>query len=545
MKFLDRMKYATGTPLPQPVPERDLTFSGDSTFGFQNWMYALTGNTVTNNYSGVPAEAPASDFQQIVSQVYNRNGIVDGCVRARMMLITEARFKFRSLDDKSLYGTTDLLPLERPSPNQSSGDILARMEQDVSLAGNAYRVRNGRNLDRVRPDWMFIILGSNMPEYAIGDAPDATVVGYAYLPAGTGKDYKARTYLPSEVAHYAPEPDPLAHFRGRSWMRAILPEIDTDRQMTAHKSKFLERGVPPYAIKYPEEVTRGADGMERGKQIIQQFRENREAAGSWAELHLFGGADPVTLGINFRDLDFKSIQGAGETRIAMAARVPAAVLGISEGLAGSALNAGNFGQARRQFGEQYAYPSWRQMCEALAGLIQVPAGSELWYDTADVAFLREDANDAATVLSVQAGAIRTLVDGGFEETSVVKAITGGDLSLLKHTGLVPVQLQPPGVSMEPKREDPPNITVDARTNVAMPVDARSTIDLAEVTFTQPDFSFTAPEVRVDAPEITVQAPPPAEITVNVPELPQRTVKKTVQRDKKGLITGVTEEEVRG
>jgi hypothetical protein len=186
--------------------------------------------------------------------------------------------------------------------------------------------------------------------------------------------------------------------------------------------------------------------MERGKQIIEQFRSNREAAGSWAELHLFGGADPVTLGINFRDLDFKSIQGAGETRIAMAARVPAAVLGISEGLAGSALNAGNFGQARRQFGEQYAYPSWRQMCEALAGLITVPSGSELWYDTADVAFLREDANDAAQVLSVQAGAIRTLVDGGFEETSVVKAITGGDLSLLKHTGLVPVQLQPPGTT---------------------------------------------------------------------------------------------------
>jgi hypothetical protein len=66
-----------------------------------------------------------------------------------------------------------------------------------------------------------------------------------------------------------------------------------------------------------------------------------------------------------------------------------------------------------------------------------------------------------------------------------------------------------------------------------------------VTFTQPDFSFTAPEVRVDAPEITVQAPPPAEVTVNVPELPQRTVRKTVQRDKKGMITGVTEEEVRG
>jgi hypothetical protein len=267
-----------------------------------------------------------------------------------------------------------------------------------------------------------------MPEYDIGEAPDATIVGYAYLPTGTSQTYTAKTYLPSEVAHYAPEPDPLARFRGRSWMRSVLSEVDTDRQMTAHKAKFLERGVPPYAIKYPEEVTRGADGSERGKQIIEQFREN------------------------------------------------------------------------------------------------------------------------ADVLSVQAGAIRTLVDGGFEETSVVKAITGNDLSLLTHTGLVPVQLQPPGSSLEPKRElpaPPPNISVDARTNVAMPVDARSQIDLAEVTFTPPNIEVAAPEVRVEAPEITVSAPPPAEITVNVPELPFRSVKKTVHRNKDGIITSVTEDEVRG
>ena len=172
--------------------------------------------------------------------------------------------------------------------------------------------------------------------------------------------------------------------------------------------------------------------------------QHEGAANAWKALHLFGGADPIPIGVGLKDLDYKNVQGAGETRIASRARVPASVLGISEGLAGSALNAGNFNQARRQFGEQYAYPSWRLMCEALAPLVAVPAGCELWYDTTDVAFLHEDAKDAAEVLNTQAQAIRTLTDGGYDPTAVVRAVTGGDLSNLVHTGLVPVQLQLPG-----------------------------------------------------------------------------------------------------
>jgi hypothetical protein len=41
------------------------------------------------------------------------------------------------------------------------------------------------------------------------------------------------------------------------------------------------------------------------------------------------------VGSDLKQLDFKATQGAGETRIAMLGRVPAPLLGISEGLAGS------------------------------------------------------------------------------------------------------------------------------------------------------------------------------------------------------------------
>jgi hypothetical protein len=38
--------------------------------------------------------------------------------------------------------------------------------------------------------------------------------------------------------------------------------------------------------------------------------------------------------------------------------------------------------------------------------------------------------------------MRTLVDGGFEPSSVVDAVTTGDMARLIHTGSVSVQLQP-------------------------------------------------------------------------------------------------------
>lgn len=407
---------------------------------------------------GVPSEAPPSDFVGMVQQVYERNGIVAGCMAARMSLISEARFKFRSLDESRIYGTAALIPLEVPTINATSSDLLGRFEQDASLAGNAYRVRIGRQLHRVRPDWMSIILGSNMAEdYEVADAPDATVVGFAYWPHGPAGKYSPKIFLPSEVAHYAPEPDPLFRFRGASWIAQVLAEIDTDRQLTTHKSKLLEKGTPAFAIKYPETFGAGADGADKRRSVVEQFKAQHSGVGNaWNALHLFGGADTAALGLNFKDLDYKAIQGAGETRIAMRARVPASVLGISEGLAGSALNAGNFSQARRQFGEQYAYPAWRQMCAAVAHLVAVPAGSELWYDTTDVAFLHEDAKDAAEVMLTKATAIRQLTDGGYDTDSVIKAVTGGDLSLLTHTGLVPVQLQPPGTTTDGASAQPSN-----------------------------------------------------------------------------------------
>ena len=66
----------------------------------------------------------------------------------------------------------------------------------------------------------------------------------------------------------------------------------------------------------------------------------------------------------------------------------------------------------------------------------------LWYDDRDVSFLQEDVLDTADIRSKDAMTMRQLVDGGFDPDSVVEAVTVGDLSLLRHSGNLSVQLQP-------------------------------------------------------------------------------------------------------
>jgi RimJ/RimL family protein N-acetyltransferase len=68
-----------------------------------------------------------------------RIAIVFAAILVRMALFSEARFQFQAKDDKHLFGNTSLAKLEEPfGQHTTTGDLLARMEQDVFLAGNAY-----------------------------------------------------------------------------------------------------------------------------------------------------------------------------------------------------------------------------------------------------------------------------------------------------------------------------------------------------------------------------------------------------------------------
>lgn len=391
------------------------------------------------------------DFEGYVSRIAKSCGPIFALMTARMLIFSEARFQFRRLTrgrPGDLFGNSDLRILERPWPNGTTGDLLARKIQDADLAGNAFIARINDRLRRLRPDWVTIVSGSQSEPDLYGDALDGEVVGYFYDPPTSGKSW---FLLPSQVAHWAPIPDPEANWRGMSWITPILREISSDLAATRHKGKFFENGATPQlVVSLDASVT-----PDMLKRFIATMNETHVGVdNAYRTLYLGGGADVTVAGKDLAQLDFKAVQGAGETRMAAAAGVPAVIVGFSEGLAGSSLNAGNYGMARRRLADGTMRPLWRGAAGALAPLVTVPDGAELWYDARDIAFLQEDARDAAEIFQIEASTIGQLVREGFTSKSAQAATAAQDSSLLVHTGLVSVQLQLPG-SIPPAGPMPP------------------------------------------------------------------------------------------
>jgi phage portal protein BeeE len=370
-----------------------------------------------------------------------RNPIVTSCISVRTLVFSEIRFTFQRWSagrPGEMYGTPALSILERPWMSGSTGDLLARMEVDASLYGNSYWVRTGNELVRLDPSNV-AILTADVEAVATGNAYGKRLVGYALL---DDKGNEVSMWDADEVAHYRPLPDPAHPFRGVSWLNAVLPDVTADREMTIYKKAFLRNAATPnMVVTFPQGASQGQ--IDQIRQVIASRHEG--AYNGFKTLYMAGGADIKTVGSNFEQLSLKSVQGAGETRIAAAAGVPASIVGISEGLAGSALNAGNYTAARRRFADGTMRPLWRSACSALSVLVPAPdGGSRLWFDDRDVAFLQEDVKDEADIRAQYASTIRTLVEGGFEPSSVVSAVTTGDMSALVHSGLMSVQLQEPG-----------------------------------------------------------------------------------------------------
>jgi phage portal protein BeeE len=366
----------------------------------------------------------------------------------RAQVISQARFTFRnrqsSPSPRRTFGNRDLNVLERPWTNATTGELLTRMEWHAGLAGNAYVTNYTPGRLRVlRPDWVAIVYGSQREPDDPAHALDGEVVGYVYQNGGIYSQQGTQPTMlsPSEVAHWSPLPDPLNAGIGMSWITPAIREIQADVLATEHKIRFFENGATPNL------VVKGltAASREQFNEMVDMMEEKHAGIrNAYKTLYLTAGADASVVGADLKQIDFKEVQGGGESRISSLSRVHPVILGLSEGLKGSALNAGNFGMARRIWGDTWIYPTLQDLCQSLAPLVNVPGDAELWYDTGDMPILREDAKDAAEIAQINATTIANLVKEGFTWDSSVAAVNGQDMALLKHTGLVSVQLQVPG-----------------------------------------------------------------------------------------------------
>ncbi len=194
-------------------------------------------------------------------------------------------------------------------------------------------------------------------------------------------------------------------------------------------------------------------GVDAVGSFIERFNASHKGPEhAYDTLFLGGGADVTITTADMKQVDFKSLAGGGETRVAAAAGVHPTIAGFSEGLQGSSLNAGNFGAARRLVADTTMRHLWGVASSSLQTLLTPPEKAPratLWYETRDVAFLREDVKDIAEIQSKQAQTIRTLSDAGYVHQSIIDALVNEDWTLLKHSGLYSVQLIPPGQAGAP------------------------------------------------------------------------------------------------
>lgn len=429
--------------------KHSLTFGG--TGGFDQGPFWARPSMSWSSLSSTE-EKIEDNFGGYIKHVLKANGVVFACVLARQMTFSEVRFQYQRLEDgrpTDLFGLPSLGLLENPWPNGTTGELLSRMEQDASLAGNFYATTvgegDGARIRRLRPDWVTIVTGiPGVPGDEVDPfALDAELIGYVYKPDFPRS--KATFLTPDRVVHYSPIPDPDAQWRGMSWVTPVVREIQGHSAASAHKLKFFENGTTAnFVVSYKDNLT-----PDQFREVVGAYREAHTGSqNAYKTIHLGHGADITTVGADLKQLDFKATQGASETLIAAASGCGAIIAQLSEGLAGSSLNQGNFNAARRRFADMTIRPLWRTAAASLAKFADVPDGARLWYDARDVAFLQEDAKDAADIEQVKAATIRTLVEAGFEPASVIHAVDAQDMTLLQHTGKVSVQLAEPGSPQE-------------------------------------------------------------------------------------------------
>jgi phage portal protein BeeE len=394
-----------------------------------------------STYGDPNKEKTLTNLVGMARDAYQSNGAVFAVILIRLALFSEARFVFQSLVDKHVFGGTNLSVLEEPWPNCTTGELLARMEQDLSLAGNAYiwKAADDR-LVRLPPDEVTII--SREVQGPTGHYRE--VVGYDWDPTpvqnvapGTdNRSEQAQTFTVDEIAHWSPYPDPRANFRGMSWLTPVLRDVQGDSAMTSYKIAYLENmAAPNLLLKYQQKLR--PDTIDS---IGERMHAKFGGGNAFKTFVLDQGADAAVLDNSLDRLSFASTQEAGVNRICGASGVDPILLGLLT-LGRASVT---YEQAMRRLGDVTLRHMWRTVCAALQKLVPgvPPAGVRLWYDTSDIAALRASETERGQTSQVQAAALLTIVQAGYTRESAVAFLSSGDVSQL-----VPEpQAPPPGVS---------------------------------------------------------------------------------------------------
>ena len=390
------------------------------------WEGMASGAAVlTSTYAGSDREPVLPQLAAYAQQANSSNAIIFSALLARMALFSEARLQYQAKDDKHLFGNTSLAKLEEPfGPETTTGDLLARMEQDGFMAGQAYiwDAPGEDRLIRLRPDWTTIV---SEVVHVGGGGRYRRKVGYWWEPPKSLMQQGEGFLVPAgEAVHWAPVPDPAADFRGMSPLTPIARDLAGDDGMAAYKVKYLTNAASPnLLIKYAQKLQ---------PSTVDSIRERMQARYAGADnafktLVLDQGADLTLVGNSLSQMDFSGVSAVGTERILAACEVPGVLVGL-EPLRGAGRG---YQESMQKFANIWARPSWRSVCGALSPIVDVPSGNRLWYDTSDIAALQDGEMERAQAALVRMQAVLAGVQAGATMESVAAAVDAMDLTQLK------------------------------------------------------------------------------------------------------------------
>jgi hypothetical protein len=396
------------------------------------WEGMASGASVlTSTYGGPDREAVLPQWAAWGQQANASSAVVFAALYVRMNLFAEAVFQYQAKDDKHLFGNTGLARLEEPfGPGTTTRDLLARMEQDVSIVGNAFiwDAPGEDRLVRLRPDWTTIV--SELVTVP-GGGVYRQKVGYWVEPPKSVLDQgKGQFYPADEVVHWAPLPDPLADFKGMSWLTPAYRDVQGDDGMTQYKIKYLDNAATPnILIRYSQKLQPGT---------VDALRERMSARYGGAQnafktLILDQGADLTVVGNSLSQMDFSNVMQAGTERILADSMVPAVLVGL-EPLRGAGRG---YQESLQKFANLWARPQWRSVCGALEQLGNTPAGNRLWFDTSDITALQDGEMERGQTALVKAQAVLACAQAGYTRDSAVKFVDSGDVTHLEANPLAP------------------------------------------------------------------------------------------------------------
>lgn len=500
--------------------------AGDMSFGDYLSLWSIDGPMLVGSATLRGDEELPPATMEYLAGICGRSSVVFAALQVRWKLFAQARYQFQQMfggREGSLFGTPDLSPLEHPEPGETTLDLNFRAIQYADLAGDWFGVRRPASLvrplgpalpyadvDRIkplRPDWTVVVLGSREKREGVDLAqdPDAEIIGFGYTPGGPQSGHDVIAYGREEVAHFHPNTGPLSRYRGMPLILAALPEILSDNGAVGYRRAFFRNSATgSLAVTFPKEWDE-----PKAKGWLEAFeKKHKGATNAYKTIYLGGGMDVKNVGTNFVDMAAKDLAGTAETRIAAVTGMHPVIIPLSEGLAGSALNAGNYAAAKRSTSDITLRYLWPSMCGSLETIVPPPRSTRLWIDQKSVPFLAADVKDQADVNTANAATIASLVDKGFTRTSVVDAVISGDFTRLKEDpGWVSVQLQPGAGAPEPPA---PPAAFRAERDF-WPADGPYPVAIAAGTVLAADHPTVLgyPSLFVPDVAVTVSVPPPA------------------------------------